>query len=1454
MWLEDEQWEQFHRLIGELKDLPDSELQDRLYAWQVRKLYDKAVLSLVSAHFTLTPESERDRSGELIDGRYLLLEKIAYGGMGIVYRARQETLNREVAIKFVHPCLLQDGAVSAEIDVRFKDEIKILATLGGTRGIVTVYDGGFYDDPATGKSPYCVMELLENAVPITTFMRVHEWSIEQRLSLFQWVCEAVDYAHSKGIVHRDLKPANILVDRNGSPFVIDFGLAQAWAPWVPKRDQMIASGTPQYMSPEHVSENNELEFKSDLYSLGLILFEILTDQLPYDLTGCSFEEIRNTILSGYVIPMGKVNPVLKDTDLERFVAKALEKKPENRCTVLGLKASIERYCLSVTPTFPISASDDKIRLSDIKREIIRLLDHSVAQRRLYWFSLLNSKSEIWMEAISLAIAEQDESILSIWCWEIESTTSDLHRFLSEIYKTKAQIYWIRKLIKAYIYCAQSLLKVPDITQVDFLPLVEMAAHINQLPAGMISEIMNRLTGQETFHNVGDIADASFVYIKKGEDGKDKIILARLRLERISGGAQGFFPAVCCHFIPRDRGYHIAERNACAWVRKSGLWDESADVRWKLVSHSGEPLLESISESSVSSAIVTGLSKILGVNQYYRHLDLEGIIILARTSCQGMLQPLKFASNNWSDVQLHETINNHAIHTLILPTGSPENIQINANVLELDSLQVISTDTMADALVYCDESNPGKRAVRNFEHSQNSKLRLVDRKVPIDLLYQKPDLILTKSKQANLDTECRDSAFLQNELGGRGFLHKHYSLHTLVNDICHAKRPFPYLITGPPGSGKSALIQYLTCLAADGFMKRDGRALLPVCVNLADWETWQDSHSLFSLPQFLLEQYSKANIITTLVQWESWLYCGDILLLLDGLDEVRQPAAFNDLLVNTLEMISSCPVVLACRDETLGYYHEFAIVFTLTKLNRLQQEAFIEQYPMRSGKAQSNKLSRQIRHVPQLQQLASNPLLLTIICYALDDLSTMPLPGNRCQVYARTIQKLLLRAGRVTVHWPSEPPDEHEQKYLLERFSLELLLAAPKSTQFTAKSFRAALHKSLRRSGYENPAPWANALRAKWIRGSGILLSLHDSHYSFLYTTLHEFLAASFLAESINESGWQKQLTLGSEVIQLNKWFESVCTMHDWQDIVVLCCAMLDDPQPLLDNLVNDADPERKDIRLALAGMCLAELTPSQREQYSDLIDLVSTKIFHQWWEQRQHTKKVAKHLTAALPAIVLLDNQIHGSSLLLYLAEQLGSNQSRHREASLSAIHALGEYAATPDFLNLLAKYLESSNSPIRRTVLRAVEILGPTAAEPELLEPLSNYLLSDNTRKSWMAMEMLKSIGKAAAQPYIISALANCIVHKDEYIREAALEAASTFDEHVTHSELLPLIVKCLDDQNDFIRQAALGVVMKIEQTLPDSDARALWIKALDASQMDKSWEAKEAFRVLEKLNYNNG
>jgi len=297
-------------------------------------------------------EKPRSRPHVTITG-YDVIVELSHGGQGIVYRAKQKSTNREVAIKV----LLEGAYASDAARKRFQREIELAAQLKHPN-IITIFDSGTTEDGLQ----YCVMDYVEG-LPLHKFARAKELGLEDTLRLFSTVCDAIEHAHDRGVIHRDLKPSNILVNKEGRPRILDFGLAktlEATAGPVVSFSQDVV-GTLPYMSPEQAQgKRDAVDTRTDVYALGIMLYELLTGKFPYPVDGQMSDVLRHIIETPPAPPRRQWKsasgvkskssvrfrsgacPI--DRDAQTILFKTLEKEPVRRyASAAALSEDVSRY-------------------------------------------------------------------------------------------------------------------------------------------------------------------------------------------------------------------------------------------------------------------------------------------------------------------------------------------------------------------------------------------------------------------------------------------------------------------------------------------------------------------------------------------------------------------------------------------------------------------------------------------------------------------------------------------------------------------------------------------------------------------------------------------------------------------------------------------------------------------------------------------------------------------------------------------------------------------------------------------------------------------------------------------------------------------------------------------------------------------------------------------------------
>lgn len=312
---------------------------------QLHDLLDESAEAQVTrspaASRPLTPNTSRHPGNESADsptatqpletiGDYELLSELGRGGMGVVYRARQKGLGRLVAVK-----VLRTGDSSSTHRSRFQQEAEAIAALQHPN-IVQVYEVGIDQD-----RDFLSMELIDGG-SLDTWSQGPERSYHEIALLIKQLADAVHYAHELGIVHRDLKPANVLMTSRGQPKVVDFGLAKRLDDSARVQTQTGAVlGTPSYMSPEQASGSGQVGPSSDLFSLGVILYQLLTDRLPFD--GSSTVETLKLIAEREPISLIKIRSSIP-RDLETICLKCLAKSVAHRyISARALSEDLDRF-------------------------------------------------------------------------------------------------------------------------------------------------------------------------------------------------------------------------------------------------------------------------------------------------------------------------------------------------------------------------------------------------------------------------------------------------------------------------------------------------------------------------------------------------------------------------------------------------------------------------------------------------------------------------------------------------------------------------------------------------------------------------------------------------------------------------------------------------------------------------------------------------------------------------------------------------------------------------------------------------------------------------------------------------------------------------------------------------------------------------------------------------------
>jgi serine/threonine protein kinase len=296
-----------------------------------------AQISLVPKSATAEPTTTQPTLESVRLNGYRITERLGIGGMGTVWRAVQVATNREVALKLLNA----SETVSDRAKRRFEREVEVASRLEHPN-IARVYDSGVHDG-----AYYYAMELIEGQ-PIDEYIQRKQLGGKGVLRLMGAVSRAIQYAHQKGVIHRDVKPSNVLVDESGIPHVVDFGLGKLLCEESPLATISLQgewAGTPAYMSPEQAWGNSDqVDTRTDIYSLGVILYQLATGRLPHDSTGGHLAVLQRVVREEIIRPRRIASNI--DRELEAIILKATAKRANDRySSAQALAEDIDNYLL-----------------------------------------------------------------------------------------------------------------------------------------------------------------------------------------------------------------------------------------------------------------------------------------------------------------------------------------------------------------------------------------------------------------------------------------------------------------------------------------------------------------------------------------------------------------------------------------------------------------------------------------------------------------------------------------------------------------------------------------------------------------------------------------------------------------------------------------------------------------------------------------------------------------------------------------------------------------------------------------------------------------------------------------------------------------------------------------------------------------------------------------------------
>ncbi|MFQ5643574.1 MAG: NACHT domain-containing protein [Thiogranum sp.] len=726
---------------------------------------------------------------------------------------------------------------------------------------------------------------------------------------------------------------------------------------------------------------------------------------------------------------------------------------------------------------------------------------SAPQRQRLWRELTRPEG-IWLRACQEAVAacrEQPATGRAAFLhWLDHDATGSAVRYCEYNYSRRLQSAILRAFFQLGLRVCERGGSLPDRE----IPALAKTAGV---PAGFLCDI-GRYLCKQAMRKAGRSVELTALLVNRDDDG----VPARLTLELVRNGEGTVYPAPELSLC-RDRAF-LASENTVTELFSGQL--NGADIRWSLQRLDGKPLGH-LTGPSMGAAFALGLRWLLDQPEDGESVDLRRMGISACVKNDGELQTV---SRLWDKLD-PDAVELADLNIIVVASGQgnvPPKYQG-----ELSPLLVIAADNVHHAVTQLLSHSQHRRGIRRYEgiDCRSLEFRLSGTQAHIDSHYQMLPLLRAAGDGHSGDgvaSGLPDISELQrweDEARGRKRCYEAVDLDDVLEET---GQPARLLLLGSPGSGKTTLIVYLAWLAST--RRLFSRLLVPARLRLRAWEQWDKAHPESGLFDYLAAHYDRlVENAPTARHWRNWLRQGEVLLLLDGLDEVNDKQWFLDKQAE-LRGYANMPVVITCRTVNLAPYRNHLTDFSrywLGPLSTRQRNQYIRQYPAQHD-FDREALIRTLDDIDALKTLSPNPLILSIICFSVDDTGEEDPPRSRTGLYKRLVDRMLNRPARVDVHYPAEPPPADDKLAILSHAAL--ILFARHRLNFTGNELTGAMLEALEHRGYGRSAPWANALLKDFTENSGLLRGHKPSSefqhrpYFFIHLTIHEYLCALALRD------------------------------------------------------------------------------------------------------------------------------------------------------------------------------------------------------------------------------------------------------------------------------------------------------------------------------------------------------
>lgn len=939
------------------------------------------------------------------------------------------------------------------------------------------------------------------------------------------------------------------------------------------------------------------------------------------------------------------------------------------------------------------------------------------QRRLF-----APDQRVWFQACRTAVQQGDPASLEAW---LLSKDKDILGLLGTFDPRHLD------MMKLHLRCARHLLA--HSCMIDS-PLEESAHTFGQeinVPHGFLQDLLHELR----FGNVRPAKAQQTIALPLVEvsSQQEKGVMVELVLELLEDGSGEVYPTPAFAFVDRTarqseqgKTFREAEDEAQAAVFNiMHTWAAAPkrSVRWSLQRH--EKLVHTLRLLGPSAGLAFSMGlltlfarqalkpqflvteqerketlSILSVDDPF-DLDLEGVAFTAAVSPDGTLQQVGNIREKL-EPELRDLARQGRFRIAVV-AADQDRVPKEYLAEDAEPLRVLKAKDIKDVVSKLHEVSRSWEAVRTYEEKACAAFDILGKPVAIESYYQTIPLLreITREKlprrkrtqgttrgdqdfQVNGDDELKGANLLRWEeaLQEEHRTYEEYLPDDLLTNFQRFVKPqernhTPRLVViGPPGSGKTSLTKHLGWRAAKGEHFTE-RRLLPTHLSLYKWESWGQSQKdqKRSLPHYLASLYDEIEHAPTIEQWRRWLRRGEVLLLLDGLDETANHPWLIDELQRAFLIFTRCPTVLTCRTVSFEQHRKLCPafpVFVLAGLNKQRQKTFINQVaPTLTLDASPSNVVKHFQNAPQIEALASNPLLLSILCsVAARDTE---LSVTRGALYEKAIETLLSRKNLAKALYPGAEPSTDQKRAVLEQIALHEAITDNFSMSFSEAELDQGIGRTLRPGYGDKFAQWGNALRVDLVQNSGILRSDRQRQYFFLHPAFQEFLTAAALARMINNQGWAATLDVGNTSISVQAFVDGKTWDPRWREVIILLSGQLVKPSRLLDTLIQKKRDDFFRCRLALAASCLPEIPIDRQTSIRNTIDRISTEALDYWLQcDRENTSLALPHFVPALAALGQLNGQSKATGLYSHLCHQLSDRSAEKRAAAVGALQHLG--------------------------------------------------------------------------------------------------------------------------------------------------------------------------------------